>query len=244
VPKGSTVDAWQIAQRCREHWPRASFLAGLAPAVLRDFLGAGELISFRKGDVLLTEGDPAPDLLLLLDASVKVTAKLDDNDATALLAVRLSGDVVGELGVMDRGVRIATVSACEYAPGSAVRIGREEVLALLGRHPSAGVSLAAAIGRKLRSSTRRRIDSRSCTARIRLARAVLELAEDYGQAIPHGTLISVNLTRIELGALVGVGETTAQRALQRLKEAGLVEDTGRRLLVPDVVALRAAAWAS
>jgi CRP/FNR family cyclic AMP-dependent transcriptional regulator len=241
VPGESAADAWQIAQRCRERWPRSSFLAGLAPAVLRDFLVVGELVRFRMGDVLMREGDPSPDLFLLLDTSVKVTAKLDDC-ATALLAVRLGGDVVGELGVLDRGVRTATVSACEHAAGSAVRVGREAVHALLDRHPSAAVALAANISRKLRSATRRHVDSRGCTARIRLARAVLELAEDYGQLGRGGTIVSVNLTRFELGALVGVGETTAQRALLQLKKDGLVDDIGRRLLVPDVAALRVAAW--
>jgi CRP/FNR family transcriptional regulator, cyclic AMP receptor protein len=123
-----------------------------------------------------------------------------------------------------------------------VRVEREEVHALLERHPSAGVSLAAAISRKLRSATRRHVDSRSCKARIRLARAVLELAEDYGQVHQGGTLIRVNLTRIELGTLVGVGQTTAERALRRLKTDGLVEDFRPRLLVPDVDALRRVAW--
>jgi CRP-like cAMP-binding protein len=243
MPGENPANAWQIAQRHRERWPRASFLAGLDPPVLRDFPDAGELTQFHTGDDLMREGDLADDMFLLLDASVKVTARTD-NGGTALLAIRLGGDVVGEIALVDGKGRTATVSACGYEPVTAVRVGHDEFHGLLNRHPAAAVSLASAIGRKLRSSIRRRIDSTGCAPKVSLARALLELAEDYGLPGHRGILIGVNLTRIELGTLVGVGETTAQRALRELKRDGLVMDTGRRLLVPGLPALRAAAWIS
>jgi CRP/FNR family transcriptional regulator, cyclic AMP receptor protein len=218
-------------------------LAGLDPAVLRDFLDAGELKQFSTGDDLMCEGDPGGDTFLLLDASVKVTGRLDDGGA-ALLAIRLGGDIVGEIALVDGKPRTATVSACGVGPGTAVRIGHDAFHELLNDHPAAAVSLASAIGRKLRSATRRHIDSTRCPPKVRFARALLELAEDYGHLGRGGTIISVNLTRIELGTLVGVGKTTAERALRELKRDGLVKDTGRRLLVPDLAALRDAASAA
>lgn len=240
MPGHDHANTWQIAQKHRERWARGSFLAGLDPPVLRDFLDAGELVRFRTGDDLVREGELADDMFLLIDASVKITARMDGGGA-ALLAVRLGGDVIGEIALIDGKGRTATVSACGYPPVTAVRVCQDEFHTLLSRHPVAAASLASAIGRKLRSAIRRRIDSTCCAPRVRLARALLELAEDYGYPGHGGILISVNLTRVELGTLVGVGETTAQRAVRELKRAGLVMDTGPRLLVPDLVALRAAA---
>jgi CRP-like cAMP-binding protein len=241
VPGDNPSNAWQIAQRHRESWPRASFLAGLDRPVLRDFLDAGELKQFHTGKDLMREGDMAKDLFLLLDASVKVTGQMHGG-GSALLAIRLSGDIVGEIALVDGKRRTATVSACGVAPATAVRVSDDEFRRLLNAHPAAAVSLASAIGRKLRSATRRHIDSTGYAPKVRLARALLELAEDYGRSGHRGTIIGVNLTRIELGTLVGVRETTAQRALRELKRDGLVMDTGRRLLVPALAALRAAAW--
>lgn len=243
MPWENPANAWQIAQRHRGDWPRDSFLAGLDPPVLRDFLDAGNLTRFRTGDDLVREGDLADGMFLLLDASVKVTARMDGG-GSALLAIRLGGDVIGEIALVDGKGRTATVSACGYPPVTAVRVGHDEFHGLLNRHPHAAVSLASAIGRKLRSTIRRHIDSTCCAPKVRLARALLELAEDYGRPGHRGILISVNLTRIELGTLVGVGETTAQRALRELKRDGLVVDSGRRLLVPGLAALRAAARAA
>lgn len=241
MPGENPANAWQIAQRHRGRWPRATFLAGLGPSVLRDFIDAGKLASFKTSEDLMREGDQGKNMFLLLDASVKVTAEMGGG-GTALLAIRLGGDVVGEIALVDGKGRTATVSACGHDPATAVRVDHDRFHQLLNDHPAAAVSLASAIGRKLRSSIRRRVDSTYWAPKVRLARALLELAEDYGHPGHRGTLIGVNLTRIELGTLVGVGETTAQRALRELKQDSLVMDIGRRLLVPDLNALRAAAW--
>jgi len=233
------VDAWKIARERRAEWPRTSFLAELDLPVLQDFLITGELVRFRKGDVLLSEKEPSAHAFLLLDACVNVTAQLDTG-GQALLAIRVGGDVVGEVAAMDGGGRSATVSACGQQPVVAVRVEGQELRSLLGRYPDAAISLAAAVGRKLRAANRRRVDITGCKAPARIARVVLELAEDYGCPVPRGTLIGVNLTQIELGSLVSVGETMTQRALRDLRESGLVVNFGRRLLVPDLAALRAA----
>lgn len=239
-------DAVKVARARRAQWPGSSFLTGLEEPVLCDFLAAGELVRFRNRQVLLTEGDTTSDVFLLLDAFVKVTAQLDSG-GQALLAIRVGGDIVGEIAFMDGGDRTATVSACAHEPVSAVRLGRDTLRDLLGHYPDASLSLMAAIGHKLRTATRRRVDITGCPPRVRMARAVLELAEDYGRPVAWapGTSIGVNLTQIELGTLIGVGKSTAERALRSLKKDGLVGNAQqRRLVVPDMEALRAAAWPS
>ena len=235
------VDAGKVAEGSRAEWPRNSFLAALPVPVLQDFLSAGELVRFRSGEVLIDERGAGTEVFLLLDAGVKVTTPLDGG-GHALLAIRVGGDVVGEIAVMDGGERTARVSAFGHEPVIAVRLGRGRLLGLLHRYPEAAISLASAVSRKLRSATRRRVDISTCTVQVRIARAVLELAEDYGRPTTRGTtLISVNFTQIELGTLVGASEATVQRALRNLRNQGLVGNSGRRLLVPDMAALRSVA---
>lgn len=232
---------WKIAQRRRAGWPPTSFLAGLELPVLRDFLSAGELAAFGKGDTIIGEGDAAIDVFLLLDACVKVTARLDAG-GRALLAVRVGGDVVGEIAAMAGGARTATVSACGNGEAVAIRLGRDDLREVLGRHPDAAVSLASAISRKLRAATRRRVDISGCTTKVGMARVLLEIAEDHGSSGGNGVFIGVSLTQSELGTLVGVSETTAQRALSELRNDGVIASEGRRLLVPNMAVLRFAAW--
>jgi CRP/FNR family transcriptional regulator, cyclic AMP receptor protein len=234
-------DAAKVAEGSRAEWPRNSFLAELTAPALQDFLSAGELVRFRSGEVLIDEGGAGNEVFLLLDAGVKVTTPLD-NGGHALLAIRVGGDVVGEIAVMDGGERTARVSAFAHEPVNAVRLGRGGLHGLLRRHPQAAISLASAVSRKLRSATRRRVDISTCPVQVRIARAVLELAEDYGRPTLRGTtLIRVNFTQAELGTLVGASEATVQRELRSLRNEGLVGNAGRRLVVPDMAALRSAA---
>jgi CRP/FNR family transcriptional regulator, cyclic AMP receptor protein len=232
-------DAGKVAEGSRAEWPRNSFLAELPAPVLQDFLSAGELVRFRSGEVLIDESGAGTEVFLLLDAGVKVTTPLDGG-GHALLAIRVGGDVVGEIAVMDGGVRTATVSACGHESVIAVRVGRDAVFALLERDPDAAVSLAAAVSRKMRVATRRRVDSVGCSPKVRLARVILEMAEDYGQLFRSGTLIGVNLTKFELGTLVGISERTADRALGELLDDNLIGKVGRRLYVSDMDLLRSA----
>lgn len=237
--KGQRLE--ELTVRCRQEWPRSSFLSQLDGQVLSDFLAAGELVRFVKGDALIREGDPADSVSLLIDGSVKVTARLDTG-GEALLAVRVGGDLIGEIAVMDGGVRTATVSAFGHEGATTVRLRQDDLHDLLTRYPDAALSLASAVSHKLRTATRRRVDITGCTPLVRIARVLLEMAEDYGHHGPRGTLIGVNLTQIEMGTLVGTGETTAQRALRALRNDGIVVSAGRRLLVPDLTALQEAAW--
>lgn len=237
---GRAGEMRELVRRYRPEWPPASFLAGLGPAVLLDFLDAGEMVRFEKGQALVHEGDSAAEVFLLLGACVKATAWLGGG-RQALLAVRVGGDIIGEIAVMDGGVRTATVSACGHESVVAVCVGRDAVFALLERHPDAAVALAATVSRKMRVATRRRVDSSGCSAKVRLARVILELAEDYGQPFRSGTIIGVNLTKFELGTLVGISERTADRALGELLEDKIIGKVGRRLYISDMDRLRSAA---
>jgi CRP/FNR family cyclic AMP-dependent transcriptional regulator len=226
--------------RHRDDWPGNSFLARLPEPALGDLLGAGRAVRYGKGRRLIEEGDDATEVFLLLSAGVKVTAELGGG-RQALLAVRLGGDVVGELSGADGETRLATVTACGREPVIAVVVQRADFDKLLDNHHEARKAFDAAVSRKLRTATRRRIDFAGYTSEIRLARALAELADDYGrQVAERGTVIRINLTQIELGTLVGVSEATAQRSLRTLRQHGLVRIDGRRPIIPDLAALRAA----
>lgn len=236
-------DRWQVAARHRFDWAPSSFLAGLAEPTLRHFISAGEARLFRANECLIVEGDADTDVFLILSACVKVTARLDER-REALLAVRVAGDLVGELAAADGMRRSATVRACGRDPVAVLVLDRQEFYDLVVAFPAASIRLSAAISQKLRRATRRRVDYSGSPPTVRLARALVELADDYGQRSRRGgVLISVNLTRVELGTLVGVAEATAHRAMRELREKGLIVTEGRRPLVRDLAALRAVAQA-
>lgn len=223
----------------RPLWPRGSFLA--RSVALSAFAAVGEIRHFAPGTCLIEEGEQRSRVHLLLSACVKVTAQFDEH-RHSLLGIRVGGDVVGELSAFDGMPPIATVRTCGQSPAVALVLERTAFSDVLVAHPQDAVLLNAAVAAKLRAATRRRVDFSGCSARVRLARALLEMAEDYGRRIlgPE-VVIGVNLTQVELGTLIGASEATAQRALRALRADGLLLTEGKRPIVRDLEALRRAA---
>jgi CRP-like cAMP-binding protein len=242
VDQIGTRDVRAIVRAHRPQWPGSSFLSQLDPALLEEFLDTGTLVVFGHNDVLMSEGDKGTDVYLLLSSYVKVTARVDGR-RTALLAIRVGGDLVGEVAASGAEHRIATVTACAREPVCAVRLDGEDFARLASRYPASLLLLSQAVGRKLGSATRRRVDYSGRPPLIRLARVLVELADDHGRALgPNSVLIAVDLTQLELGSLIGVRESSMLRALRQLKERGLVDSSGRRPVIRNVEILRAIAY--
>jgi CRP-like cAMP-binding protein len=223
----------------RGPWPPGSLLASLREAGRQRLLAAGAKQQYAgAGRVLIREGDSGTVVYLLLAGSVKVTGATDEGDA--LLAIRVGGDIVGELAALDGRPRLATVTTA--GPVIALVIGGTEFVGLLGRDPELGLAVTRGVTDKLRTATSRRVEFTGCDVNTRFARVLLELAERYGEQTPAGTTIGCPLTQSELATLAGAAEPTVQRALRQLKADGIVATGYRVTTVLDMNALRQRAY--
>jgi CRP-like cAMP-binding protein len=228
-----------VAFEYRPEWPPSSFLALLSAECLTELLDAGELVSYVADEALIVEGATDDDVFLLLSSYVKVTGRLGKHDA--LLAVRGAGDMIGEFAAIDGDPRSATVRACGRRPVVADRLSAETFWAIVAQDRTAAKLVASMLARKARASNRRRVDYAGVAPPVRVARLVRELVELYGTGVGGSVVIGLDLTQLELGSFVGVTRATAERALRQLREAGLLETGGRRLVVRDLVGLDAVA---
>ncbi len=81
---------------------------GLSDGQLRELLAAGEVISFRPGDVLFREAQPAADWWVLLDGTIELVRHVGHED-TVLGAMSSPGQWAGGFQAWDRyGVYLAT----------------------------------------------------------------------------------------------------------------------------------------
>lgn len=224
-----------VDSKYRRGWPPSSFLALLPTEFLKALLAAGELASFAADEVLIDEGAVDDDVFLLLSSYVKVTGRAGKHDA--LLAIRGAGDLVGEFAAIDGDPRSATVRACGRRPVVASRLSAESFWAVVARDQTSAKLVASVLARKARASNRRRVDYTGVAPAARVARLVRELIELYGIDVGASVVIGLDLTQLELGSFVGVTRATAERALRQLRESGLLETGGRRLVVCDQAGL-------
>ena len=115
--------------------------------------------AYQAGDVILKVNDPADSLYLIRRGNVEVVTRPDVAEAGVLPddAVRITlgqGQIFGEMGLVDRGARSATVRA--VSDTDVYIVDYERFLALCDQSPTLGYrvmrNIAADLSFKLRHS--------------------------------------------------------------------------------------------
>lgn len=159
-----------------------------------------------------------------------MTARLE-NGAEALLSVRVSGDIVGDMAPLTHSPRSASVITCGQSWVSVIK-GQVFVDFVAASGP-AGLAMSRFGGDRLRWANQRRLDLAGYPAEVCLARVLLALAERHGHGEGDALDIGVPLTQAELGGLIGARQATVQKALRDLHRLGLVERGKRRVMITD-----------
>lgn len=138
-PAGADPQVWNALRGCLA-------LTTLSPTALGDLWAASLTRSYQAGEALMRQGDAAEGLLIILDGQAH--AVLRSQDGGDHLIGRFSrGDLVGEMALVTRAARSATVIA--DSPVRALLVPTPEFDRLAVRHLELGVVLTALVGDRL-----------------------------------------------------------------------------------------------
>lgn len=199
-------------------------------------LALGTTVRFRPGHRMIRQGDGPGPVFLLMNSVVKITAQAE-NGAVAMLAVRVSGDIVGEMAVLSGTERSATVTACGDTMAQVIR--GPVFVEFMQRNAALGVALSRLTGDRLRWANDRRLDFAGYDADVCLARLLLALAGRHGAWTGEGLDIGVALTQAELGGLIGAKEGTVQKAMRSLRGRRFLRNRKQSIVISDVKGLAA-----
>jgi CRP/FNR family transcriptional regulator, cyclic AMP receptor protein len=217
-----------------------SFLDLLSDRDRSDLLSAGNPRAFRRGASIVIQGDHSDTVFLLLEGRVKVS--LDTSDGHEIvLSVLHPGDLIGEFEAIDHDGGPRTASNVALEPVASRVMTGEEFRSYLDAHPHAGRAMLRTIIHRLRAADQRRIDSGSSDAIRRLARLLVELAEEHGRPTLAGVDIDIPLTQQELASLIASSRESIVRSLRGLRSRRLVATGRRRITIRDLDGLRRAA---
>lgn len=221
-------------------WPPTSLLASVGDASRNRLLSSGTMREYPADRRLITQGDTSTFVVALLDGVVKVTG-VSSSGREALLAIRIGGDILGELAAIDNRPRSCTVTACGPVTGCVIM--QADFLAVLARDRSLAEAVSRSVVAKLRAGTERQMEFAAFDAPTRFARVLRELAGSYGERSGNRVTISWPVTQNELASLASVAEPTAQKALRQLRKAGVISTGYRSLTIEDFSALNRIAGA-
>jgi CRP/FNR family cyclic AMP-dependent transcriptional regulator len=195
---------------------------------------AGRLRDFRPATTMCVQGDPATHLFVLVSGLVKVISVTGAGQQT-VLALRGSGDVVGEVAGEVTGYRTATIEAIE--PVRSIVIAHRRFAAFLDENPVAARLYRHALTQRWNDTAESlRVQSITSGAQ-RLAQLVLTLADGYGRSDGGETEIELPLSQLELASLVCASRATVTRALRKWRQDGVVETSPHHITVIDRAAL-------
>ncbi|PWV61077.1 Crp/Fnr family transcriptional regulator [Plasticicumulans acidivorans] len=209
--------------------------ADLAGAELVQLAALAHRRSVKPRETICRKGAPGGQMFAVLRGRLKVTT-VSSEGREAILALLSTGDLFGEVSLLDGAPRSANVIA--VTSGELLVLERADMLAFLEGQPPVSQKLMLALCRRLRSTDALIEDLLFRPLTSRLARRLLELGREHGQAHPRGVRITLRLSQEELGQLSGSSRESVNRQLAQWDNAGVVTNEGGHLLLLDLNTLQ------
>jgi len=199
------------------------------PGLTRDEIDrlatGGRIQRIGRREVVPLDG---PTIMLVCDGWFRVFRNAAFvRDVTLFIAQ--AGDVIAPGALF--GERSAESGAEALADATVLSLTREAFDAVAGDDPRLYVSVAANLGRRVtRVQTKLEAFSRA-TVESRVARALLDIAEDFGVPAPAGTRIDIPLSQSDLASLAGTTRESCSQTVAALARAGILKGGRIRGLV-------------
>lgn len=207
----------------------------LSKPILEKLASSIRISRLDAGQVLFSEGDTANGCYCIVSGALKISLFSADGDET-LLHVMGKGDILGEMALVDRLPRSATVIALKETEVGLISTQDFERLAdantEIYRH------LLCVLSARLRSSNDQKA-SQAKPLNARIAKVLLQLSEGFGEKLPDGRiLIRQKFSQAQLGQMAGCARENVNRQLTQWRRAKLLSQINRYYCLDDIKALQ------
>jgi CRP/FNR family transcriptional regulator, cyclic AMP receptor protein len=187
-------------------------------------------VSFARGDRLFSEGDDGDQLYVILEGKIKLTRTAPDGREN-LLSVLGPGEMFGELSLFDPRPR--TSSAVAITDARLAALGHDYLRHWLTGRPDVALHLLRALAQRLRRANDVNADLVFTDVPGRVAKALLDLADRFGEQEDAGLQVHHDLTQEELAQLVGASRETVNKALADFSARGWLQLHAKSVLILD-----------
>lgn len=185
---------------------------------------------YPKNSMIILEEEMGDVVFIVMSGTVKIT-RVNDEGKEVILAMLGSGEVFGEMAILDGESRSANALSQENC--EVVTINREDFLNLLKTNNKVSLNLMTEFAIRLRKSDQQ-IEALSLDdAEHRIGVSILNLAEELG-VIRQGAVTVENLPyQQDIANMAGTSRETVSRVMKTFEDRGLITKTGHKLSIPD-----------
>jgi len=204
------------------------YFSGLSPAELDSIKQIIFERTAERGEIILSEGDPAEALFFVVSGAAKVFKTSAEGKEQILNIVR-PGESFNDVPIFDDGPSPAGVRA--MGPVVLYEIRKSELKAIIKAYPQVALNIIKVLAGQARQlmSLVEDLSFRHVIGRV--ARILLEHA---GNGVSSGP----RLTQQEMAAMAGTAREVVGRSLKALEEEGVIRLDRHRIVITDKGALR------
>ncbi len=197
------------------------------------FLAACHARRYASKTAIIRPGDSANILYYVIEGSLSVSSE-DEEGRELILAYLNRGEFIGEMGLFvetpRREVMVRTRTPCELAEMSYERLFSLFEGPLREECPKILFAIGAQLTNRLLHTSRKvsRLAFMDVTGRV--AKTVLDLL-DEPDAMSHPRGKQIRISRQEISRIVGCSREMVGRVLKQLEEEGMIEVSGKTILV-------------
>ena len=174
-------------------------------------LATAKRVNLAADEVLFLAGDPGDGCYRVEQGLLKVSI-IGPSGAERILAIPGPGAIVGELSTIDGLPRSASVTAVR--PSELNFVSRASFDAVAREHPDVYKYMVTLLAARLRDTDHVLAAGSFLPLKGRVARALLDLAEAFGQPVGNGRiLIRQKISQSDVAAMAGIARENVSRIL-------------------------------
>lgn len=207
----------------------------LAPDEIKEIHPYITKVSFKKKDVIFSEGDPSDWFYIVINGKVKIT-KLSQEGKEIILEIISPMDFFGGLAVIKGFPYPANAIAMEDT--ELLKISRSNLMRILDRFPNLMYCMALQLSDRMKESHEALKNIALERVEARIASLLLKLADKTGRETESGLLIDMKLTKQDIAEMVGTTVETSIRTMSKFKKLGMISDREGKIIIKDINKLK------
>ena len=206
----------------------------LSPAQLQPLGEKLRTRKYQRGEVVFHQDDPGDHMHIIVQGRVRISIDSDDG-LEKDVALLNPGECFGEMALLDGSNRSANATAVDDI--ETLILLREDFIEFLGQYPQVAAQTTALLTNRLRNANQMMGDLAFLDVPTRVAKQLLELAENQLDGEEAEGEIQIPIGQDELARLVGSIRETVSRALTSYRSMGLLTTSRRHITITDLDAL-------
>ena len=186
--------------------------------------------NYPKSSMIILEEEFGDIVFIIISGTVKIT-RVNDEGKEVILSLLGTGEIFGEMAILDGEARSANALAQENC--ELIAIQRSEFLNLLRRNFKISFALMGELAKRLRKSDQQ-IEALSLSdAEHRIGVSILNLAEDMGVIWKGQVTIEKLPFQQDIANMSGTSRETVSRVLKLFEDRHMITKVGHTVVIPD-----------